>query len=67
MHLAPNEGAVVSQPQKKPPPRRHAPACLEVAVSARTVHIRGSKNSPAASPTLHLTPATWVAFTASPK
>ncbi|MCC5480120.1 DUF397 domain-containing protein [Streptomyces sp. JA03] len=49
------------------PHRRHARACLEVAVSACTMHIRGSKNSPAASPALHLTRATWVAFTASLK
>ncbi|MDT7843852.1 DUF397 domain-containing protein [Streptomyces justiciae] len=40
--------------------------CLEVATTPHTIHIRDSKNNPAEDgPTLHLTPATWAAFTAS--
>ncbi|MFJ9869244.1 DUF397 domain-containing protein [Streptomyces sp. NPDC101165] len=42
-------------------------ACLEVAVSPLTIHIRDSKQTPSDSPTLHLTPTTWAAFTSSLK
>ncbi|MFF7974642.1 DUF397 domain-containing protein [Streptomyces sp. NPDC007905] len=38
-------------------------ACLEVAVSSHTIHIRDSKQSPADGPTLQVAPATWAAFT----
>ncbi|SNX63105.1 uncharacterized protein DUF397 [Streptomyces sp. TLI_55] len=40
-------------------------ACLEVATTPHTVHIRDSKNPAEDAPTLHLTPTTWAAFTAS--
>lgn len=41
-------------------------ACVEIAVSERTVHIRDSKN-PADAPTLRISPSTWSAFlTAAP-
>ncbi|WP_431780753.1 DUF397 domain-containing protein [Streptomyces chumphonensis] len=36
------------------------PACVEVAATPATVHVRDSKNP--AGPTLTLTPATWTAF-----
>ncbi|MGW0205680.1 DUF397 domain-containing protein [Streptomyces sp. NPDC003233] len=41
--------------------------CVEVAACPHTIHVRDSKNGPAASPALHLAPATWAAFTASLK
>ncbi|MFC8518884.1 DUF397 domain-containing protein [Streptomyces sp. NPDC057257] len=40
-------------------------ACLEVAVTPHTIHIRDSKNNPEDGPTLHITPAAWAAFTAA--
>ncbi|MEU5539670.1 DUF397 domain-containing protein [Streptomyces sp. NPDC020362] len=41
--------------------------CVEVATCPRTIHIRDSKNDPAHSPTLHLAPSAWAAFTSSLK
>ncbi|MFE1312142.1 DUF397 domain-containing protein [Streptomyces sp. NPDC058755] len=41
--------------------------CLEVAVSSHTIHIRDSKQPLSDNPTLHLSPATWAAFTSSLK
>ncbi|MCF3132558.1 DUF397 domain-containing protein [Streptomyces olivochromogenes] len=38
--------------------------CLEVAPTLHTIHIRDSKNTPEDGPTLQVTPATWIAFTA---
>lgn len=35
-------------------------ACLEVATSPRTIHVRDSKNTD--GPALAVTPATWTAF-----
>ncbi|MER5937740.1 DUF397 domain-containing protein [Streptomyces sp. NPDC001928] len=40
-------------------------ACLEVAFTPRTIHVRDSKNDPADSPTLQIGPAAWSAFTAA--
>lgn len=37
--------------------------CLEVAACPHTIHIRDSKNPADDSPTVHVTPATWTAFT----
>ncbi|MEU6072104.1 MULTISPECIES: DUF397 domain-containing protein [Streptomyces] len=40
-------------------------ACLEIAPTPTTIHIRDSKHLPtpdAATPTLTVTPATWTAF-----
>jgi hypothetical protein len=43
-------------------------ACLEVAASPTTIHIRDSKNrTEDGSPTFQVTPASWTAFTASLK
>lgn len=42
-------------------------ACLEVAPTPQTIHIRDSKNSPEAGPTLQVTLASWAAFTTSLK
>ncbi|MFF4713570.1 DUF397 domain-containing protein [Streptomyces eurythermus] len=42
-------------------------ACLEVAVSPGTVHIRDSKEAPCQDRTLRISPATWDAFTSSLK
>ncbi|MGW2835768.1 DUF397 domain-containing protein [Streptomyces sp. NPDC001286] len=39
--------------------------CLEVATTPHTIHIRDSKNPADTGPTLRVTPAAWVAFTAS--
>ena len=39
-------------------------ACLEVALSPRTIHIRDSKN-PEDGPTLRIGPEAWAAFTAT--
>ncbi|MEU1710229.1 DUF397 domain-containing protein [Streptomyces sp. NPDC005706] len=42
--------------------------CLEVAASPQAIHIRDSKQRPAADgPMLRLSPATWAAFTSSLK
>ncbi|MEV0183890.1 DUF397 domain-containing protein [Streptomyces sp. NPDC050625] len=41
--------------------------CLEVATCPHTIHIRDSKNSPEAGPTLQVTPDSWTAFTTSLK
>jgi Domain of unknown function (DUF397) len=41
--------------------------CLEVATCPHTIHIRDSKNNPEDGPTLHVTPASWTAFTTSLK
>ncbi|KUL30625.1 DUF397 domain-containing protein [Streptomyces regalis] len=38
-------------------------ACLEVALSPHTIHIRDSKNNPQDGPTLHISPTAWKAFT----
>ncbi|MGW2705038.1 DUF397 domain-containing protein [Streptomyces sp. NPDC001340] len=43
------------------------PACVEVALSPHTIHIRDSKQPLSDNPTLHLSPATWAAFTSSLK
>ncbi|MFE5404405.1 DUF397 domain-containing protein [Streptomyces sp. NPDC056580] len=41
-------------------------ACLEVAATPQAIHVRDSKQQPAAGEhTLRLSPATWAAFTAS--
>ncbi|MFE0253658.1 DUF397 domain-containing protein [Streptomyces sp. NPDC059010] len=40
-------------------------ACLEVALTPGTIHIRDSKNDPQDSPTLQVSPAAWSAFTAA--
>ncbi|MBG0853370.1 DUF397 domain-containing protein [Streptomyces spinoverrucosus] len=37
--------------------------CLEVAACPHTIHIRDSKNPADDSPTLHIKPSTWTAFT----
>ncbi|WP_381553334.1 DUF397 domain-containing protein [Streptomyces eurythermus] len=42
-------------------------ACLEVAVSPGTVHIRDSKEAPSQDRTLRISPGTWDAFTSSLK
>ncbi|MEU1460115.1 DUF397 domain-containing protein [Streptomyces sp. NPDC005727] len=43
-------------------------ACLEVAASPLAIHVRDSKQRPAADgPMLRLSPATWAAFTSSLK
>ncbi|KUN34146.1 DUF397 domain-containing protein [Streptomyces longwoodensis] len=40
-------------------------ACLEVAVTPHTIHVRDSKTAPDHhAPTLHITPATWTDFLA---
>ncbi|MGW5330653.1 DUF397 domain-containing protein [Streptomyces sp. NPDC004014] len=40
--------------------------CLEVAATPQAIHVRDSKQQPAADgDTLRLSPATWAAFTAS--
>ncbi|MGW3629246.1 DUF397 domain-containing protein [Streptomyces sp. NPDC005122] len=37
-------------------------ACLEIAATPTTIHIRDSKNPADATPTLAVTPTTWTAF-----
>ncbi|MET8285707.1 DUF397 domain-containing protein [Streptomyces sp. NPDC051643] len=37
-------------------------ACLEIATTPTTIHIRDSKNPADATPTLTVTPTTWTAF-----
>ncbi|MET8982701.1 DUF397 domain-containing protein [Streptomyces sp. NPDC004539] len=37
--------------------------CVEVAHCPTTIHIRDSKHPQATAPNLHLSPATWSAFT----
>ncbi|MEU6578815.1 DUF397 domain-containing protein [Streptomyces sp. NPDC046805] len=39
-------------------------ACVEVALSPHTIHIRDSKNREDDAPTLQVTPNAWAAFTA---
>ncbi|MGW0885514.1 DUF397 domain-containing protein [Streptomyces sp. NPDC002671] len=41
--------------------------CVEVATCPHTIHVRDSKLNPSDEGTLHLTPATWAAFTSSLK
>ena len=38
-------------------------ACLEVALTPHTIHIRDSKNTPEDGPTLQISPTAWKAFT----
>ncbi|WP_329336277.1 DUF397 domain-containing protein [Streptomyces sp. NBC_00663] len=40
-------------------------ACLEVATTPRTIHIRDSKNPAETGPTLQVTPSAWAAFLAT--
>ncbi|UXY29093.1 DUF397 domain-containing protein [Streptomyces sp. HUAS TT20] len=42
-------------------------ACLEVAPTPHTIHIRDSKHAPETGPTLQLAPTSWAAFTTSLK
>ncbi|MFF9164760.1 DUF397 domain-containing protein [Streptomyces longwoodensis] len=37
-------------------------ACLEVAATPQTIHIRDSKTASAQAPTLRVTPAAWTEF-----